>query len=46
MELLNKELRRAILKEYNVQTTDDINRALKDMFSSLVQETLDEPYRV
>jgi transposase-like protein len=41
MELLNKEQRRAILKEYNVRTADDINCALKDMFGSLLQEALE-----
>jgi len=41
MEFLNKEQRRAILKEYNVTTANDINRALKDMFGSLLQEALE-----
>ena len=41
MEFLNKEQRRAILKEYNVQSADDVNLALKDMFSSLLQGALE-----
>ena len=32
---------RAILKEYEVKTADDINRALKDMFGGLLQEALE-----
>ena len=32
---------RAILKEYHVKTTEDINHALKDMFGGLLQEALE-----
>ena len=41
MSILTKEQMRAILKEYNVKTTDDINHALKDMFGGLLQEALE-----
>lgn len=41
MGILTKEQMREILKEYNVKTTDDISRALKDMFGGLLQEALE-----
>ena len=41
MSILTKEQMRAILKEYDVKTADDINRALKDMFGGLLQEALE-----
>lgn len=41
MGVLSKELKRTILKEYNVATADDINYALKDMFGELLQEALE-----
>jgi len=41
MSKLTKEQKRAILKEYNVKTAEDINHALKDMFGGLLQEALE-----
>lgn len=41
MGMLTKEQKREILKEYNVKTAEDINRALKDMFGGLLQEALE-----
>jgi len=41
MGILTKEQMREILKEYNVTTADDINRALKEMFGGLLQEALE-----
>jgi len=41
MGILTKEQMREILKEYNVKSADDINRALKEMFGGLLQEALE-----
>lgn len=41
MSKLTKEQRQAILKEYDVKTTKDIDFALKDMFGELIQEALE-----
>lgn len=41
MNILTKEQMRAILKENNVKTTEDINNVLKDMFGSFLQEALE-----
>ena len=41
MGILTKEQMRGILKEYNVKTADDINRALKELFGGLLQEALE-----
>lgn len=41
MSRLSKEQKRFILQEYNVKTAADIDFALKDMFSELLQEALE-----
>ena len=41
MSMFTKEQLREILKEYDVKTTEDISRALKDMFGGLLQEALE-----
>ena len=40
MSILSKEQLRAILKENNVKTSEDINNVRKDMFVSFLQEAL------
>jgi transposase-like protein len=41
MGLLTKEQIRALIKERNIQTTQDIDDMLKDMFSDVLQEALE-----
>ena len=41
MSIFNKEQVRAILKENDVKTVEDINNVLKDMFGSFLQEALE-----
>ncbi len=41
MSILSKEQLRAILKENNVKTAEDINHVLKNMFGSFLQEALE-----
>ena len=41
MELLTKKQIRALIKERNIKTVQDINDTLKDMFAEVLQEALE-----
>ena len=41
MGLLSKEQLRALIKERNLKTTDDISTMLKDLFSETIQEMME-----
>lgn len=41
MGLLSKEQLRALIKERNMKTTDDISTMLKDLFSETLQEMME-----
>lgn len=41
MSILSKEQLRALIKEYNIKTTQDVDFALKDMFKEVIQEVLE-----
>ena len=41
MGLLNKEQLRALIKDRNMKTTDDVSQMLKDLFSETIQEMME-----
>lgn len=41
---LKTELFKRLVKEHDIKTTDDISRVLKEMFSGIIQETLNAEY--